>query len=53
MEVQSPDVCRAGEIVLTGGLEAKTVISKGSLVFRVPLERSRLCRRDHRAPDAG
>ena len=39
VEVQAPDVCRVGEIVLIGGQEAKIVISKGGLVFRVPLER--------------
>ena len=39
VEVQSPDFCCVGEIVLIGGQEAKTVISKGSLVFRVSLER--------------
>ena len=37
--MQSPDFCRVGEIVLIGGKEARSVISKGSLIFRVPLER--------------
>ena len=32
------DFCRVGEIVPIGGKEARTVISEGSLIFRVPLE---------------
>ena len=32
-------MCRIGEVVLIGGQEAKTVINKGSVVFRFPLER--------------
>ena len=39
VEVESPEACRIGEVVLMGGQEAKTVINKGSLVFRFPLER--------------
>ena len=38
VEVSDPDFCRVGEVVLIGGKEARTVISKGSLIFRVPLE---------------
>ena len=38
-EVYVPEVCRVGEIVLIGGQEAKTVVTKGSLIFRFPLER--------------
>ena len=33
VEVESPDVCRVGEVVLLGEQEAKMVIDKGSLVF--------------------
>ena len=39
VELQSPEVCRIGEVVLIGGQEAKTVVNKDSLVFRFPLER--------------
>ena len=39
VEVHWLEVCRVGEGVLIGGQEAKTVINKGSLVFRFPLER--------------
>ena len=38
-EVESPDVCRVGEVVLLGEQEAKMVVDKGSLVFRFPIER--------------
>ena len=37
-EVSDADVCRVGEVVLIGGKEAWTVISKSSLIFRVPLD---------------
>ena len=39
VEVDSPEACRVGEVVLLGEQEAKMVIDKGSLVFRFPLER--------------
>ena len=39
VEVDSPEACRVGEVVLLGEHEAKMVIDKGSLVFRLPLER--------------
>ena len=39
MEVESPEACRIGEVILIGDQEAKMVINKGSLVFRFPLER--------------
>ena len=39
VDLRTPDVCRAGEIVLIGRQEAKTVVSKKALVFRFPLER--------------
>ena len=38
VEVESPDVCRVGEVVLIGEQEAKMVVDKGSLVFRFPIE---------------
>ena len=34
--------CRIGEVILIGEPEARTVINKGSLVFRFPLERDYL-----------
>ena len=37
MEVEDSGFCRVGEIVLIGGQEARTVISKSSLIFRSPL----------------
>ena len=40
VEVDSPEACRIGEVILIGDQEAKTVINKGSLVFRFPLERA-------------
>ena len=39
MEVESLEARRDGEVILIGDQEAKTVINKGSLVFRFPLER--------------
>ena len=39
VEVDSPEACRVGEVVLLGEREAKMVIDEGSLVFRFPLER--------------
>ena len=39
VEIYSPAVCHVGEVVLIGGQEAETVVNKGSLVFRFPLER--------------
>ena len=38
VEVQDSGFCRVGEIVLVGGKEARTVISEGGRIFRVPLE---------------
>ena len=32
------DFCRVGEIVLIGGQEARTVLGKSSLIFKVPLD---------------
>ena len=40
VEVDSPEACRIGEVFLIGEQEAKTVINKGSLIFRFPLERN-------------
>ena len=40
VEVYTSEACRVGEIVLIGGQEAKTVLYKGSLVLRFPLERN-------------
>ena len=40
VEVESPDVCRVGEVVLIGEQEAKMVVDKGSLIFRFPIERN-------------
>ena len=40
VEVESPDACRVGEVVLLGEQEAKMVVDKGSLVFRFPIERN-------------
>ena len=40
VEVESPDVCRVGEVVLLGEQEAKMVVDKGSLIFRFPIERN-------------
>ena len=37
-EVRSTDICRIGEIVLFGGMEARIVLAKASLIFRFPLE---------------
>ena len=42
VEVESPEACRVGEVVLLGEREAKMVVDKGSLVFRFPLERDHL-----------
>ena len=39
VEVESPEACRVGEVLLLGEREAKMVVDKGSLVFRFPLER--------------
>ena len=39
VEVDSPEACQIGEVVLLGEQEAKMVIDRGSLVFRFPLER--------------
>ena len=39
VEVESPEACRVGEVILLGEREAKMVVDKGSLVFRFPLER--------------
>ena len=39
VEVESPDVCRVGEVVLLGEQEATMVVDKSSLVFRFPIER--------------
>ena len=38
MEAPSADLCRIGEIVLIGAKETRTVLAKGSLIFRFPLE---------------
>ena len=38
MEVEDSGFCRIGEIVLIGGQEARTVLSKSSLIFRSPLQ---------------
>ena len=38
VEVEESDFCRVGEIVLIGGQEARTVMGKSSLIFKVPLD---------------
>ena len=38
VEVEDNDFCRVGEIVLIGGQEARTVLGKSSLIFKVPLD---------------
>ena len=38
VEVEESDFCRVGEIVLVGGQEARTVMGKSSLIFKVPLD---------------
>ena len=38
VEVEDSGFCRIGEIVLIGGQEARTVLSKSSLIFRSPLQ---------------
>ena len=38
IEVEDPEFCRVGEIVLVGGQEARTVLGKSSLIFKVPLD---------------
>ena len=39
IEVEDTEFCRVGEIVLIGGQEARTVLGKSSLIFKVPLDR--------------
>ena len=38
IEVEDTEFCRVGEIVLVGGQEARTVLGKSSLIFKVPLD---------------
>ena len=38
VEVEDTEFCRVGEIVLIGGQEARTVLGKSSLIFKVPLD---------------
>ena len=38
VKVEAPDVFRVGEVVVLGEQEAKMVIGKGSLTFRLPIE---------------
>ena len=37
IDVEDSDFCKVGEIVLVGGQEARTVMGKSSLIFKVPL----------------
>ena len=37
VEVEDTEFCRVGEIVIVGGQEARTVLGKSSLIFKVPL----------------
>ena len=37
IDVEESDFCKVGEIVLIGGQEARTVMGKSSLIFKVPL----------------
>ena len=37
INVEDSDFCKVGEIVLIGGQEARTVMGKSSLIFKVPL----------------
>ena len=38
VDVEDNDFCRVGEIVFIGGQEARTVMGKSSLIFKVPLD---------------
>ena len=38
VEVEDTEFCRVGEIVLIGSQEARTVLGKSSLIFKVPLD---------------
>ena len=38
VEVEDAEFCRVGEIVIVGGQEARTVLGKSSLIFKVPLD---------------
>ena len=38
VDVEDSDFCRVGEIVFIGGREARTVMGKSSLIFKVPLD---------------
>ena len=38
VEVEDAGFCKVGEIVLVGGQEARTVLGKSSLIFKVPLD---------------
>ena len=38
IDVEESDFCKVGEIVLIGGQEARTVMGKSSLIFKVPLD---------------
>ena len=38
VDVEDSDFCKVGEIVLIGGQEARTVMGKSSLIFKVPLD---------------
>ena len=38
VEVEDAEFCRVGEIVIIGGQEARTVLGKSSLIFKVPLD---------------
>ena len=38
INVEDSDFCKVGEIVLIGGQEARTVMGKSSLIFKVPLD---------------
>ena len=38
VEVEDTEFCRVGEIVLIGGHEARPVLGKSSLIFKVPLD---------------
>ena len=38
VEAEDTEFCRVGEIVIVGGQEARTVLGKSSLIFKVPLD---------------
>ena len=38
VDVEDSDFCKVGEIVFIGGQEARTVMGKSSLIFKVPLD---------------